>query len=106
MWIPYPVSAGPQLSYHSNANVAEYELSQLAGEFLPAIEESRSSLVPDYRRSKALYDRFLAWKSSSHDFMQRGHYTAQAPCWASLLYVHELRGILGIDKLTERQGLV
>ncbi|GJN72230.1 hypothetical protein PLICBS_006302 [Purpureocillium lilacinum] len=106
LWIPYPVSAGPQLSYHSNANVAEYELSQLAGEFLPAIEESRSSLVPDYRRSKALYDRFLAWKSSSQDFMLRGHYTAQAPCWASLLYVHELRGILGIDKLTERQGLV
>ncbi|UNI14819.1 hypothetical protein JDV02_001411 [Purpureocillium takamizusanense] len=88
LWTPYPVAAEPQLSYHSQVSAAEYELTQMACEFLPAIEESRSSVVPDYCSSKELYDRFLAWKSSSPDMLRCQ--TIQAPSWTNLRVWFEL----------------
>lgn len=65
LWIPYPTLANSQLSYHSHVLVREHELSRLTNELLPVIEQNRSTLVPDYRGARTLYERLLQWKSST-----------------------------------------
>ncbi|KAH7175470.1 hypothetical protein EDB81DRAFT_769974 [Dactylonectria macrodidyma] len=64
LWFPYPVSIQPRLSYHKEAIDAECEFAELAEQALLIIEEGRTSPVPDYVKTKSIYNWLITRKSA------------------------------------------
>ncbi|PFH60997.1 hypothetical protein XA68_18415 [Ophiocordyceps unilateralis] len=64
LWSPYPLSDQPRLSFSKEHMRAEWELVRHAKEIVPVIESNRTSSVPDFAGTKALYARLLAWHES------------------------------------------
>ncbi|KAH7137649.1 putative fungal-specific transcription factor [Dactylonectria macrodidyma] len=64
LWFPYPVSIQPRLSYHKEAIDAECEFAEFAEQALLIIEEARTSPVPDYVKTKSIYNRLITRKSA------------------------------------------
>lgn len=64
LWFPYPISIQPRLSYHKETVDAECELAEFAEEALLIVEEARTCPVPDYAKTKSLYNRLIVRKSA------------------------------------------
>lgn len=83
LWIPFPTSKQPRVSYYNDSLEAEYELTRLTEEILLAIKDSHNSPVPDYVGAKNLYGRLLQWKVSKSPWFQSQ--TCVIPAWLCLM---------------------
>lgn len=64
LWFPYPVSTQPLLSYHKESVGAECDFAELAEQALIIVEEARTCPVPDYVKTKILYNGLLTRMSA------------------------------------------
>ncbi|KAF7554027.1 hypothetical protein G7Z17_g3249 [Cylindrodendrum hubeiense] len=64
LWFPYPVSTQPRLSYHKEGVGAECAFAELAERALLIVEEDRTCPVPDYIKTKIMYNGLLSRKGA------------------------------------------
>lgn len=95
LWSPYPISDQPRLSFCSELSRAQRELVRLAGEILPAIEANHNCLLPDYKVSKTLYVRLLAWHET-HVLEYQGQ-TSFVPAWVFLNLTYHVIALKLLD---------
>ncbi|KAG6002240.1 hypothetical protein E4U21_003300 [Claviceps maximensis] len=88
LWIPYPDSSKPRISYAYEAIQVEYELARLAVECVVATQENESTLMPDRCGAINIYGRLLQWNRRYGERTQG--LSSSIPIWVAIIVFYNL----------------
>ncbi|KAG5981654.1 hypothetical protein E4U55_002715 [Claviceps digitariae] len=88
LWIPYPDSSKPRISYAYEAIQVEYELAHLAVECLVAAEANQATAMPDRLGAVNIYSRLFKWNQQYGERTQGS--SSSIPSWVAIIVFYNL----------------